>query len=151
MKAQLATGAAALLLAMSSAGPASAQPAPTPPSPSPAPPAAGALKTSIDADGTYKVGVDIAPGTYTSGGPNGGACYWKRANGDQLVDNAMTKKPQTVRIEPTDTTFTTASCMPWQLAPCGAACPPPPAPNALGMIGDLTRFLGGAQLAGPRP
>ena len=51
-----------------------AQPAPGPsPSPSPAPPAA-ALKTLIDADGTYKVGVDIAPGTYTSGGPDG--AWW---------------------------------------------------------------------------
>lgn len=150
MKARLTTGAAALLLAFSSAGAAYAQPAPSPsPGPSPAPPAAA--KTLIDADGTYKVGVDIAPGTYTSSGPTDAPCYWKRANGDALVDNALTKKPQTVRIEPTDTTFTTTSCQPWQLAACGTACPPPPAPNALGMLGDLTRFLGPAQLAGPRP
>jgi len=148
--ARLATGAALLFLGLSSAGTAYAQPAPSP-TPAPAPSPGPALKTLIDADGTYKVGVDIAPGTYTSGGPDGAACYWKRANGDELVDNALTKKPQSVRIEPTDTTFTTTSCQPWQLAACGTACPPPPPGNALGFIGDLTRFLGPAQLAGPRP
>jgi hypothetical protein len=141
-------GAALLFLGLSSPGVAHAQPSPTP---DPAAPAAP--KTLIDADGTYKVNVDIAPGTYTSGGPADAACYWKRANGDKLLDNALTKKPQTVRIEPTDTTFTTTSCQPWQLAACGTACPPPPPPpGPLGMIGDLTRFLGPAQFGGgPRP
>ncbi|MDT7765931.1 MAG: hypothetical protein QOC63_5351, partial [Mycobacterium sp.] len=33
----------------------------------------------MNADGTYTVGKDIQPGTYSSAGPVGnGACYWKR-------------------------------------------------------------------------
>ena len=64
-------------------------------------------KTSFG-DGTYAVGTDIAPGVYQSAGPvDDGACYWKRVNGDGIVANAMTKKPQTVQIEAGDTAFTT--------------------------------------------
>ena len=38
-----------------------------------------APKTSIDADGTYAVGTDIAPGVYSTAGPVGdGTCFWKR-------------------------------------------------------------------------
>ena len=41
------------------------------PGPPPAP------KTTIDNDGTYVVGTDIVPGTYTSAGPAGDiACFW---------------------------------------------------------------------------
>jgi hypothetical protein len=97
---------AALLLAgcCASAGVAHADPSP-PPAPT----------TTIDADGTYAVGTDIEPGTYASAGPVGdGACYWKRVNGSDLLDNALTKKPQVVLIEPTDTAFTTNHCQPWQ-------------------------------------
>ncbi|MGV7852305.1 hypothetical protein PJM29_29475, partial [Mycobacterium kansasii] len=64
--------AAGLILAgwAGSAGVAAADPQPAPP---PAP------KTTIDHDGTYTVGADIAPGTYSSAGPVGnGTCYWKR-------------------------------------------------------------------------
>ncbi|PRC50086.1 hypothetical protein C6A85_71330, partial [Mycobacterium sp. ITM-2017-0098] len=99
---------------------AQAQPAPPPPpplpaesGPAPAVPAEG-LKTTIDADGSYTVGTDIAPGVYQSAGPVDGACYWKRTAGDQLVDNALTKKPAFVQILPTDTTFTTSDCQAWQ-------------------------------------
>ncbi len=115
-----------------SAGLAHAQPAPSP-APPPAP------KTTIDADGTYAVGTDIAPGTYASAGPiPDGACYWKRSNGDTLVDNALTKKPQVVQIEPGDTAFTTNDCQPWQLT--NAAPPPQPGPgDLLGQLGDLPR------------
>src|SRR5581483_1833328 len=100
----------AALIALScgaSAGLASADPPapPPPPAPAPAQPGPGA-KTTIDHDGTFAVGTDIVPGTYTSAGPVGnGVCYWKRLgsgdDGKQLVDNAMSKKPQVVRIEPT--------------------------------------------------
>ncbi len=89
-----------------------------PPAPAPAPPPAGP-KTTIDHDGTFAVGTDIAPGTYSSGGPIGaGTCYWKRLgagnDGKQLLDNAMSKKPQVVRIEPTDKAFKTDGCQQWQ-------------------------------------
>ncbi|EUA35705.1 hypothetical protein I553_6270 [Mycobacterium xenopi 4042] len=72
-------------------------------------------KTVIDHDGTFAVGTDILPGTYTSAGPvQGRTCYWKRTNGSDIIDNAMTKKPQVVQIEPTDKAFKTDGCQPWQ-------------------------------------
>src|ERR1700720_4937803 len=100
-----------LLLAgwAASAGVAGADPDPSPP---PAP------KTTIDHDGTYAVGSDIAPGTYSSAGPvDNGTCYWKRlGNPDgNLIDNALSKKPQVVQIDPTDKSFKTSGCQPWQL------------------------------------
>ncbi len=109
----------------SGAAVAQADPAPAPP---PAP------KTTIDADGTYAVGKDIQPGVYSSAGPVGdGACYWKRANGTNIVDNALSKKPQVVQIDATDTTFTTNECQSWQLTDA----PPPPPPGAGDLIGQL--------------
>ena len=125
-----------------SAGVATADPEPTP-SPSPAAPSptaaapAGALKTTIDHDGTYLVGKDIAPGIYSSAGPVGnGACYWKRlGNPDgNLIDNALSKKPQVVQIEATDKSFKTSGCQPWQNTP---DAPPPP---------DVPGPVAGAQL-----
>jgi hypothetical protein len=122
-----------------SAGMAHAEPEPAPPPP-PAP------KTSIDADGTYAVGTDIVPGTYTTAGPiPDGACYWKRANGTELLDNALTKKPQTVVIEPTDTAFTTNDCQPWQKTDA----PPPPEPAPGDLLGQLGQFIGKGILSGP--
>lgn len=85
-----------------------------PPAPPPQP------KTTIDHDGTYAVGTDIVPGIYASPGPAGGkgACYWKRlGNGDgnkNILDNAMSKKPQVVQIEASDKAFKTDGCEPWQ-------------------------------------
>ncbi|KLO32581.1 hypothetical protein [Mycobacterium haemophilum] len=83
--------------------------------PEPAPPPA--LKTTIDHDGTYAVGTDIAPGTYSSAGPVGnGTCYWKRIGNPDgaLIDNALSKKPQVVQIEASDKAFKTTGCQPWQ-------------------------------------
>jgi hypothetical protein len=111
---------------------ASAEPnPPTPPGP----------KTTIDADGTYAVGKDIQPGVYSTAGPVGdGACYWKRVNGPNIVDNALSKKEQIVQIEPTDTSFTTNDCQPWQLTDA-----PPPAPagpgDLLGQLGQLGQII----------
>jgi hypothetical protein len=106
--------------------------------------------TTIDHDGTFAVGTDIAPGTYSTAGPVAdGTCYWKRmGNPDgELIDNAMSKKPQVVRIEPTDKAFKTDGCQPWQENPDGA--PPPdtsgPAAGAQlqGTLGILNGLLGG--------
>jgi hypothetical protein len=116
----------------------------------PAPAPGPAAKTTIDANGTFKVGTDIAPGTYTSAGPvTDAVCSWKRSNGDGVVDNAMTKKPQVVQIDPTDTTFTTRDCQPWQLTDCSQGCEQPTtSPGAL--LGQLGTFLA-PRLAGPPP
>jgi len=139
------TRTAALTVALLVAAGVSAGQVHAQPSPAPAPPPA--LKTTIDADGTYAVGADIAPGTYASAGPiSDGACYWKRVSGDKLVDNALTKKPQVVQIEPGDTAFTTNDCQPWQLT--DAAPPPQPGPGDL--LGQLGTFLGPAILSGPK-
>ena len=107
-----------------SVGMANADPVPPPPPPGP--------KTTIEGDGTYAVGSDIAPGTYESAGPVGdGACYWKRVNGSDIVDNALSKKPQFVQIDPTDTAFTTNDCQPWQKTDAA----PPPHARARGSAG----------------
>ena len=131
-----AATAAALVVAVMSALPGVAAADPTTPAPTPAPtPADGpapapALKTSVDADGVYAVGTDIAPGVYTSAGPVGdGTCFWKRLGADgATLDNALTKKPQTVVIDPTDQSFKTNGCQPWQLSDA----PPPPQASGLG-------------------
>jgi hypothetical protein len=82
------------------------------------PPAPPQPKTTIDHDGTYVVGTDIAPGIYSSAGPvKDGACYWKRignGEGTNIIDNAMSKKPQVVEIEAGDKAFKTDGCQPWQ-------------------------------------
>ena len=114
-----------------SAATAQADPAPAPP---PGP------KTTIDADGTYAVGKDIQPGTYSSAGPVGdGACYWKRVNGTNIVDNALTKKAQIVQIEPTDTSFTTNECQTWQLT--DAPVPVTSPGDLLGQLGQLAPII----------
>jgi hypothetical protein len=145
-----AVAAALTVVGFWAAGAAHADPAPAP-GPAPGP----AAKTTIDANGTFKVGTDIAPGTYTSAGPvTDAVCSWKRSNGDGVVDNAMTKKPQVVQIDPTDTTFTTRDCQPWQLTDCSQGCEQPTtSPGAL--LGQLGTFLaprlGGPPPAGPPP
>jgi hypothetical protein len=46
-----------------------------------------------------------------------GTCYWKRLgspNTNDIIDNAISKKPQVVQIDPTDKAFKTDGCQPWQ-------------------------------------
>jgi hypothetical protein len=124
--------AAALLVIGWSAPIAVAHADPAPPGPPPGP------KTSFG-DGTYAVGTDITPGVYQSAGPVGdGACYWKRVNGDGIVANAMTKKPQTVEIESGDTGFTSSECQDWQKTDAA----PPPKPNPIDVLGQLGSLMG---------
>jgi hypothetical protein len=111
-----------------------AQPAP--------PPLPGPIHPSIDKDGTYKVGTDISPGTYSSPGPAGtGVCYWRRVSGDTVVDNAMSKKPQIVQIDATDTSFKTSDCQPWQkIEDCLPGCAPAGA-NPMDVLGQLGNLM----------
>jgi hypothetical protein len=103
----------------------------------PAGPPPGPKTTTIDHDGTYAVGTDIAPGAYASAGPVGtGTCYWKRLSPDgQIIDNALTRQPQVVVIEASDKSFKTDGCQPWQITD---AAPPPSTPPV----------IAGAQLQG---
>jgi hypothetical protein len=131
--------AAIVLVGAGSVVSAHADPAPAPP---PAP------KTTIDADGTYAVGKDIAPGVYSSAGPVAdGACYWKRTNGDKIVDNALSKRPQVIQIDSTDTSFTTRQCQSWSLT----NAPLPPQPGPADLLGQLGTFIGPAILGGGGP
>ncbi|OBK28209.1 hypothetical protein A5634_20880 [Mycobacterium asiaticum] len=154
-------GAAALMIAgwTASVGVAAADPEPSP-APSPAPSAgpsgapaapAGAAKTTIENDGLYTVGTDIAPGIYSTAGPlPGGTCYWKRTSNPDgaLIDNAMTKKAQVVQIEPTDKTFKTNGCQPWHQT--NEAPPPEASPAQVqGALGILNGLLGGNGQHGP--
>jgi hypothetical protein len=135
------TAAAALALAGWCTGVAVAHADPSPPPPP-------AAKTTIDADGTYTVGKDIQPGTYSSAGPVGnGACYWKRVNGTSIVDNALTRKAQVVQIEPTDTAFTTTECQPWQLT--DAPVPTQSPGDLLGQLGQLGQIIARNQAPPP--
>ncbi|WP_415624174.1 hypothetical protein, partial [Mycobacterium intermedium] len=127
-------------------------------SPAPAPSPASAPKTTIDHDGTFLVGTDIAPGVYSSAGPVGnGTCYWKRlANPDgALIDNALSKKPQVVRIEPTDKAFKTDGCQPWQSTPDAEVPNALPGPAAGGQLqtnlGTLNGLLGPNGMQVPQP
>jgi hypothetical protein len=109
------------------------------------PTAADGPRTTIDGDGTYAVGTEIAPGTYSSAGPGGeSACYWKRLNGGNVVDNALSRKPQVVQIGSGDTAFKTDHCQPWQMLDCAVSClPAEEAP--LDVVGELWGFLGSHQ------
>lgn len=80
----------------------------------------------MDHDGLFAVGTDIVPGVYTSAGPlPGDACYWRRiAPDNSTVENALSKQPQTVRIDAGDMAFKTKGCQPWQLTDA-----PPPNQN----------------------
>jgi hypothetical protein len=142
MRAKQTAGAvAALTLVCWSAGfglttVAAADPTPAPPpGPPPAPTA------TINGTGTYTVGTDITPGTYSSAGPvDNGACYWKRLSGDKIVDNAMSKKPQIIQIDATDTSFKTSDCQPWQkIDDCLPGCAPQDTAPAdiLGQLGGM--------------
>jgi hypothetical protein len=101
-------------------------------------------RATIDADGTYAIGTEITPGTYSSAGPVGdSACYWKRVSGTNVVDNALSRKPQVVQIDSDDKSFKTDHCQPWQKLDCAASCTPAePAPHDV--VGELRGFLAGA-------
>ncbi|MBV8787366.1 MAG: hypothetical protein JOZ00_11830 [Mycobacterium sp.] len=79
------------------------------------PPPPPGPKTSIDSDGTFAVGGDIAPGTYRTPGKYG--CYWARLrsfNTNDIIDNNVSDGPQVVEILPGDKAFLTRNCAQWQ-------------------------------------
>lgn len=76
--------------------------------------------TAMLTDGTYVVGVDVAPGVYrSSGGVSGRECYWKRLSSldtSDIIDNNRSPGPQTVEIMPADKAFVTSHCSAWSKA-----------------------------------
>ena len=78
------------------------------------PPKPAGPKTTITAEGTYLVGIDIAPGTYRQ--PGGIDCYWARLRSldtSDIIDNNNSVGPQVVEILPTDKAFQTRGCATW--------------------------------------
>lgn len=148
----VSVAAAFVLAAWGASGAIAGAEPPGPPGPTPNPHQPGSPppgpKTTIDHDGTYAVGTDIVPGTYSSAGPVGkGTCYWKRVsgpNGTDIVDNAMTKKPQVVQIDPSDKAFKTDGCQPWQKTdPADTRPPLGLPPSALqAILGGLNGVVG---------
>jgi hypothetical protein len=84
------------------------------------PPPAPVPKTAMETDGTYRVGTDIVPGSYRSGGRSAEGesdCYWARLtslNPTHIIVNNISTDPQVVAIQPSDAAFLTRSCQPWQ-------------------------------------
>ncbi|WP_030739859.1 hypothetical protein [Streptomyces sp. NRRL S-31] len=85
------------------------------------PKAKGTPATSMDGDGgMFKVGTDIAPGTYKSTG-GGDSCYWERTKdadhglGSIIANNNVTGTA-VVTISPSDAYFKTNDCGDWKKA-----------------------------------
>jgi len=78
---------------------------------------AGAPKTTMAGDGMYKVGTDIAAGTYSSSG--GDACYWERSKDalhgiDSIKANDNPTGKAVVTIAGTDAYFKSQGCGTWK-------------------------------------
>ena len=90
--------------------------------------------TVIDGDGVYRVGIDIEPGTYYTGG-GGDYCYWERQSGlsgdfDELIANDFIEGgPAAVTIKSSDVGFSTDGCGIWvKQAPAPAPALAPRSP-----------------------
>ena len=134
-------------------------PAPITPAAPTTPPNTPPALTSMDHDGVYVVGKDILPGTYATAGPtNNRRCYWRRMNATDpnvpgnVIDSAMTAKPQVVMIDPNDKAFKTSGCQPWHVSdaqPDSTGPSPNLSPQAR-LTMDLLNNLGN-HAAGPPP
>ncbi|MCH0564320.1 hypothetical protein [Streptomyces sp. MUM 2J] len=71
--------------------------------------------------GMFKVGVDIAPGTYRSTGNTDDSCYWERAKDsehalDSILANDNVTGTAVVKISASDAYFKTSGCQDWKKA-----------------------------------
>ncbi|MEV4074170.1 hypothetical protein ACGFJC_46625 [Nonomuraea fuscirosea] len=83
-----------------------------------APGAESGPQTAFSGDGQYLVGEDIKPGTYKTGGADGGNCYWARlkdASGefDAIIANNNTKGQSRVTVKKGEH-FETNGCQDWK-------------------------------------
>ncbi|MFC9283511.1 hypothetical protein [Streptomyces collinus] len=80
-------------------------------------PAAG---SPVDGDGgMFRVGADIAPGTYRSTGNGDGSCYWERTKDaeqslDSIIANDNVTGTAVVTVRATDAYFKTTGCGDWK-------------------------------------
>lgn len=81
--------------------------------------AQGSPATRMTGDGgMFRVGVDIAPGTYTSTGNTDDGCHWERTKDaehgpDSILANDNVTGTAVVTISTQDAYFTTAGCKDW--------------------------------------
>ncbi|MFF5533970.1 hypothetical protein ACFY71_16000 [Streptomyces cinerochromogenes] len=86
------------------------------------PKAKGTPGSSLDGDGgMYKVGTDIAPGTYKSTGNTDDSCYWERTKDadhglNSIIANNNVSGTAVVTISPSDAYFKTNDCGDWKKA-----------------------------------
>ncbi|MFI9152745.1 hypothetical protein [Streptomyces sp. NPDC053367] len=71
--------------------------------------------------GMFKVGVDIAPGTYKSTGNTDDMCYWERTKDaehsiDSIIANNNVSGTAVVTIDASDAYFKTSGCQDWKKA-----------------------------------
>ncbi|MEV0176515.1 hypothetical protein AB0I00_36080 [Streptomyces sp. NPDC050803] len=69
--------------------------------------------------GMFRVGVDIAPGTYKSTGNTDDSCYWERTKDadhsiDSIIANNNVSGTAVVTISASDAYFKTAGCQDWK-------------------------------------
>ncbi|MFD3836602.1 hypothetical protein ACFWWC_10125 [Streptomyces sp. NPDC058642] len=69
--------------------------------------------------GMFRVGADIAPGTYKSTGNKDDMCYWERAKDaehglDSIIANDNVTGSAVVTISASDTYFKTSGCTDWK-------------------------------------
>lgn len=69
--------------------------------------------------GMFRVGADIAPGTYRSSGNEDDMCYWERAKDaehgiDSIIANNNVTGSAVVTISASDTYFKTSGCTDWK-------------------------------------
>ncbi|MGX1131187.1 hypothetical protein RKD49_003377 [Streptomyces glaucescens] len=69
--------------------------------------------------GMYRVGVDIAPGTYKSTGNTDDMCYWERSKDsehslDSIIANNNVSGSAVVTISASDAYFKTSGCQDWK-------------------------------------
>ncbi|MBB5640953.1 hypothetical protein [Cryobacterium roopkundense] len=71
-----------------------------------------AAANTFAGEGTFRVGADVQPGTYTSDG--GSNCYWARLNatGDDIIDNDLSSGPAVVTVQASDGLIKTSRCAP---------------------------------------
>ena len=77
-----------------------------------------AAGSTIPGDGTFLIPSEVKPGTYRSGAPASGNCYWARmkdATGDtdSIIANGNSSGPSTVTIRAGDKAFQTSGCEDW--------------------------------------
>ena len=99
-------------------------PAPTAAPTTPPPPTTAAPTTTPGpktefGNGTHRVGIDIAPGTYVA--PGGSGCYWERqsvfggGSADAIIANEFSRGGQVVvTIAASDKGFRTNGCGTWR-------------------------------------